>query len=290
LKGGRGVPVYAAEYSIEKPPDVFSFWTPDPAQYVTPNSQLMCYGLGAIDLLDMFGPFDTVTLHIVQPRRDHISSVVVPVAAFAAFAELAREAIADSLGPNPGLTPGEHQCRWCEVRHDCPALAAMVEDETGYVGTVATADEFIPASTDNAGLALKFAAVPLIRSWCKAVEDELRNRVMAGVQIIGVDGLPFKIVQGKPGNMDWTDISKATSILTGQLADKAYAPLELITPSAAKKKLGKKREKIWDDILKPLTDRADGKAQLALGSDPKEAFTTAATAAEFETGDSDGDE
>ena len=35
----------------------------------------------------------------------------------------------------------------------------------------------------------------------------------------------------------------------------------------------------------PLTVRTSGKATLALGSDPRDAFTPAAGAAEFETGE-----
>ena len=104
-------------------------------------------------------------------------------------------------------------------------------------------------------------------------------------QIIGTDGKPFKIVQGKPGNMAWTDETAAALALTGQLAEKAYAPREVITPSAAKKALGKKRINVWTDVLAPLTVRKDGKATLALGSDPRSAYTPAAGADEFNIGD-----
>ena len=115
------------------------------------------------------------------------------------------------------------------------------------------------------------------------------SRVQAGQQIIGEDGQPFKIVQGKPGNAAWTDVKAVEAALVGQLPpEKAYVPRHLVTPAVAKKALGKKREKIREDVLKPLTVRKDGAPQLAAGSDPREAWTPAAGADEFTTGEDDG--
>ena len=270
LKFGRGVRVYAEH-----------------------NAQLMSYALGALDLLDMFGPFTKINLTIVQPRLDHIdvwSTTVEELRIFAKEAAGAVLAARFAVEGSPAdiskyLHPGESQCRWCPGKSDCPALTDKIQRDMEVEFATINTVEFIPASKTNADLALKYSAIPLIQSWCKAVADELRTRVLDHQQIIGTDGKPFKIVQGKPGNMAWTDETAAAVALTGQLAEKAYAPREVITPSAAKKALGKKRINVWTDVLAPLTVRKDGKATLALGSDPRDAFTPAAGAAEFETGE-----
>ena len=266
LKYGRGVRVFAEK-----------------------SRQLMSYGIGGLDLLEMLGPFDKVFLHIVQPRLDHIDVWPTTVAELQAFADEAKVAICDALGAIAGmavkLNPGEKQCRWCKVKATCSALADLVETDTDSAGA-ATALEFAPANTINADLALKYSRLPLIQSWCKAVGDELKTRVQAGQKIIGEDGKPFKIVQGKPGNAAWTDEKAAEAAVTGQLPpEKAYVPRRLATPAVIKTALGKKRIKIWTDVLAPLTVRKDGAAQLAAGSDPRDSWTPAAGAAEFDTGE-----
>jgi len=271
LKFGRGVQVYAEH-----------------------NAQLMSYALGALDLLDMFGPFTKINLTIVQPRLDHIdvwSTTVEELSAFATAARTAVQNACDMLAGEcaPVMIPGESQCRWCPGKSDCPALTDKIQRDMEVEFATINTVEFIPASKTNADLALKYSAIPLIQSWCKAVADELRTRVLDHQQIIGEDGKPFKIVQGKPGNMAWTDKDAASQLLTAQIAEKAYEPPCLITPSAAKKALGKKRINVWTDVLAPLTIRADGKATLVPGSDPRDAFTPAAGAAEFDTGEDNGD-
>jgi hypothetical protein len=275
LKFGRGVRVYAER-----------------------NAQLMSYALGALDLLDMFGPFTKINLTIVQPRLDHIDVWSTTVEELRIFAKEAAGAVLAARFATEGppaevgkyLHPGESQCRWCPGKAICPALADYVVKEFGpefghWQDRAAVAAEFVPASATNADLALKYSTIPLIQSWCKAVGDELWARVLDRQQIIGADGKPFKIVQGRPGNMTWTDETAAAVILTQQIADKAYKPAALITPSAAKTALGKKRIKIWEDVLAPLTARKNGQAVLALGSDPRDSFTSAADATEFNIGE-----
>ncbi|MFI4971318.1 MAG: DUF2800 domain-containing protein [Hyphomicrobiales bacterium] len=261
--------------------------------YAEKNPQLMSYAIGGLDLLDMFGPFDKVNLVIVQPRLDHIDVWPTTVAELREFADEAYAAVQTAKAgidgiEAPRLNPGEKQCQWCKVKATCSALADLVARDIGPE-FAATAIEFAPAREINAELARKYSKLPLIQTWCKAVGDELKARVQAGQQIIGGDGQPFKIVQGKPGNAAWTDVTAVEAALVGQLPpEKAYVPRQLVTPAVAKKALGKKREKIWEDVLKPLTVRKDGAPQLAAGSDPREAWAPAAGADEFTTGEADG--
>jgi hypothetical protein len=285
LKFGRGEKVYASESFDNQPSDEFSFSvgrTGQPPYWVVPNYQLMLYGLGSIDLLRPLGDIDSITLAIVQPRLDSISEVLVPIHALHEFAEWAldRRLLCDKSPPQ--LTPGQKQCRWCEVKATCPALAAKVEHDIGAEFEAMSA-EVIPApeTAINAALALKLSVLPLIEDWCSAVRSTIRDRVMAGQQIIGVDGKPLKIVEGKQGDRKWIDEKTAEGRLAGLLADKAYQPLKVITPAAAAKLLDKaKTAAMWQTIV-PLYKRAPGKPIVVPNSDPRESFI-GATAAEFD--------
>jgi len=275
LKFGRGERVYAAEYFDAPPEGEFYFQLPD-LKFAVPNYQLMIYALGAIDLLAALCEVEGVWLSIVQPRCDSISQLYVPrevLEQFLLWAALRRALCDDSP---PTLTPGQKQCRWCEAKAICPALAAKVEHDIGAEFEAMSA-EVIPApeTAINAALALKLSVLPLIEDWCSAVRSTIRDRVMAGQQVIGVDGKPLKVVEGKPGDRKWIDEKIAEGRLSGLLADKAYQPMKVITPAAAAKLLDKKKtEAMWATIV-PLYKRASGKPIVVAGSDPREPFAGA---------------
>jgi hypothetical protein len=122
--------------------------------------------------------------------------------------------------------------------------------------------------------------VPLIQQWCSAVEAELAARVAGGAQVEGPDGKPYKFVEGRQGDRKWADEKAAEAALTGILGPKAYSEPKLLSVAVAEKAIGKKGE-TWKDVFTPLIKRPPGKPKLALGSDPRPAFTGAASADDF---------
>jgi len=290
LKFGMGERVFAAQaYAIE-PIGEFSFhMAGEVLPWIVPNYQLMMYALGGVDLLAMFGPFTHVNLHIVQPRLDHIDVVRVPLHILEAFGMYAGERIrnaADVLCGEapPAFSPGTKQCRWCRAKDKCPSLAAKVQAEIGAEFDTLAAVDVSPSRADNAALVAKYSVLSLIEDWVRAVRSELESRVMKGVEIIGMDGKPMKVVLGDEGPRKWRDEKLAEAALLGQLpVDKVYAPQKIITAPAAAKLLDKKKTaQLWTDFFGPLITRAQGKPVIALGSDPRPIYNAAASADEFE--------
>ncbi len=257
------------------------------------NPQMMLYALGALEMALLFCERITrVTLLVSQPRVGDGSATewtTTPEALYE-FAALARGAVCQALEcmtmndaeVTAYLNPTPKGCRWCKVAGTCNALAAKVQEEVRADFEAIHAEA--PSVPDqNAELALRFNALPLIEHWCVAVRAEISKRVTEGQEIVGTDGLPMKLVEGRAAKRVWTDKAGAELALVGHLGPKAYEPQEIISVAAAAKLLNKKKTKaVWDEILQPLVRQPPGKVHLALGSDPRPAFVPAAAAAEFE--------
>lgn len=267
--------------------------------YAKGNEQGLSYMLDARRIALMFGPVERMTFHIVQPRLDHIDEWEITHADLDAFLARAQKAIEEShiaqvLGPESPeldqyLHPAAKTCRWCEAKARCRKLAAFVAEEVKMEFATALADPPpAPPQTDE-DLSRAMQVMPLVKQWCFAVEAEVHRRVNEGREIIGTDGKPYKFVEGKKGNRAWADEEAATMALLGVLPpDKAYKPAEIITPAAADKLLNKKATKqTWKDVFEGLIKRADGKAILVQGSDPRPPFQSAAGTDEFDVIEAD---
>jgi hypothetical protein len=256
------------------------------------NPQLGLYLLGAIKDIELMGyPVETVRGVICQPRLGHIDEHIMSIEDLNRFGGIAKMAVKAAgvaiTQPPEGLlgylNPGEKQCRWCRAKAVCPALSKHVADQVRCdFETIQAEPPTAPRGTDKLGQA--YMAVPLIEDWCRAVRAELNALVSAGTKVIGPDGLPYRLVEGREGSRAWSDPTQAESALLGQLGpDKAYAPQKIITAPQAAKLLDKKATKaIWADVFEPLIKKPPGKPVLACGSDPRPPFTGAADANDFD--------
>ena len=71
--------------------------------------------------------------------------------------------------------------------------------------------------------------------------------------VVGKDGKPMKMVEGKLGNRQWIDAQAAEAALVGQLADDAYEPRKVLTAPAAAKKLDDEND--FPNERQPVADR-----------------------------------
>jgi hypothetical protein len=289
LKDGSGERVYAS-YIVEPATDT----TPEVRE---PNPQLALYALAWLPLWDLFEHIEEILLVIFQPKLGVIDEFKISRAGLLEFGEKAAAAVElarismvrgpDSLTTAGYLHAGVKQCRWCRAAARCPELKAVTERETRMDFEDESSQPGIPAVEHNADLGKLYAKVPLIEIWCKAVKAELVKRVTAGEAIIGVDGKPYKFVEGEEGKRSWADENAAEAALLGQLGPDAYSkPLLLTAPAAEKaliKKYGgkKKLEATWNDVFAPLITRPRGKPILTVGSDSRPAFTGAGKAEDF---------
>jgi hypothetical protein len=259
--------------------------------YAERNAQGLSYALGLLEDCHLIGyEIDTMEIVICQPRLGHIDSWTAARKDLERFSERAQLAIklagdamvTSAAGLVEFLSPDAKTCRWCRAKSRCPALAAYVRDEVRADFDDPTASAPLPP-VDNVALARAATAVPLVEQWCASVKAELLSRVASGQEIVGPDGKPFKMVEGKQGDRKWRDETAAEAALTGVLADKAYQPRKILTAAGAAKVLDKKATKeTWNDVFVPLISRAPGKPVLALGSDERPAYSGAAGANEFE--------
>lgn len=257
--------------------------------YAENNEQMMMYAAATLMEYMLASDFDFVTMVIVQPRLDHIDEWTIDTESLLAFVEEARAVIRTG---GTTLTPGEKQCRFCRAKATCPALAEFVSKEifndfesVDDPALMARRAPSVPA--DNEKLGQRLANLPIIQNWCTAVRAEGERRVLAGEKIIGSDGLPFKIVEGKSPGRKWL-ADKLTEIegkLVATIGTKAYEPQQIISAAAAAKILDKaKTKQTWATFVE-FYNKARGKPSIAAGSDPRPPYEGSADASEFESPD-----
>jgi len=235
-------------------------------KFAKDNPQLMLYGIGMYDRHAFLGPIRGVTLHIVQPRLDHIDSWdVSPDQLAAKAAELARSVQA-AKGPNPPFQPTEEGCRFCKGAGSCKAYAkwasdlmqAEFEDLTTPGGDLSPLDPELLTPEQRGALVLQLKQV---RNWVDKVEKAALADLRAGRQIPGL-----KLVPGR-NKRSWEDEEAAQKKLKGKrFKIDDIAPRKLLSPAQAEKLLGK--DKFQKD-LGPLVHVEQGPPTIASSDDPR---------------------
>lgn len=260
LKYGMGVPVSAYQ-----------------------NEQLMIYALAALEEYDFAGPFEHVSLWIIQPRIDYITDWKIPVAELYDFRTRVYEAAQRKLKKHPywnnvgSLNPGEKTCRWCAKKATCPALANFVfsqitddfvdldKEETiaprlqaGLDLLKSSDNEYIARYTDD--------VLGMIEMFVKAVRAKIESEIFAGRAVRG-----WKLVAGRKGSRAWSDAEAAETTMKAMRlkADEMYTK-EIISPTAAEKLL-KETPRRWKALEKLITQK-EGKPSVAPEGDKRPAI------------------
>lgn len=227
------------------------------------NIQLKLYALGVIQEYGDLYDFEEFVLVICQPRLDHIDEWTISTKDLLTWAEEVVEPAADRTAlANPPFKAGEW-CRWCKIKATCKyrfaELSAAMMDELDEIKN--------PAELTDGDLGISFSMVDNIRSWCNDITEVVASKVANGIEIIGDDGLPFKLVEGR-SNRTWRDILKAEKAMRGYKMKVAEMfTKKLISPTQAEKILGKKHPMIKKHCIKP-----QGKPVLVAGSDKRQSF------------------
>lgn len=264
------------------------------------NEQLIMYGLSALEEFSLLGDFETVRLMIFQPRLNHISEWVVPVAEMLAWGErlklMAAKAteVIDYTKQHGKLNlqtvradefaPSDDNCRWCKAKTDCVPLRdfvmATVADDfvdiTGDIGSHLGGINERVANCDNAHLAALMPHLDLIQSWCKAVMARCEAEIHAGRHIAG-----YKLVQGKRGNRKWLNEADAEAAMKKmRLKLHEMYDFKLISPASAEKVL-KESPRKWPK-LQALIVQSDGSPTVVPESDKRPAITVTSVADDFD--------
>lgn len=244
LKYGKGVQVFAED-----------------------NSQLKLYALGMVQEYSHLYAMEKFKLCIFQPRLGHVDEWEISIEDLLEWAEMVEQAADLALSEDAPFNPGSW-CQWCKIRGSCRVRAdAMRESLLDEISEVRDPNEM---TDEEIGQAMSL--VPLMKKWCSDIESVTEKLVLSGHEVIGEDGLPFKIVEGRSVRQ-WADVEaaekamRAYKIKVGDMFVK-----KLISPSQAEKlaSIGKDHPILKNHCVKPR-----GKPVLVPGSDKRPAYKDA---------------
>lgn len=258
--------------NLEGTPDAFQFIEGQGKLYVhdlkygfqqidaRDNYQLLLYAYGIIQEYKEFYWIDDVVLTIHQPRLDRIDSHTYTREEFdVKITELQRAAsTTQAVNATELLNPGDHCAKYyCKARATCPALNKFVLADLPDMEDV----------DDDIGS--KLSKIPIIRSWCDAVEQEAyRLAVREGKPVSG-----YKVVQSRHGNRKWRSDQEAEQIMRSmRLRSEQMYNYKIISPTDAEKmfKQGTLGQRRWDRLREVIT-RSESKLLLVPNSDKRDA-------------------
>lgn len=221
------------------------------------NSQLMLYALGAVHDLSTLFEIDTVTLHIVQTRAEHIDVWETTVGELNVFKKFVIEQANKIVNDKVEFNPEAKACKYCPHQVNCEALKSHVENVVkGSFENLEDIDgkadlidsKHIKKILDNEELILTFV---------KTVKEVALERMQKGDVIEG-----YKVVESNT-NRKWADEEKMV-----EYVKQNYDGVELFTqkllPMTQILKLFPKDEKLKEMLIKP-----DGQPTLAPLSDKR---------------------
>lgn len=294
LKLGRG-PVYA--YDIVAPESV----DPITEEVIPPvrrmNLQAAMYGLGAIEYLGPFVEVERIKAIICQPFLGRTSEYECSIEELTDLGKWiglqARE-----CDENPTFRPSNKACHFCRAKFDCRArnaevLSTALEgfDDAESFAAAKPLPLFLPH------LGQLYGKVDMIRAWCDDIETAVLDKLTAGEPVVGPDGQPMKLVEGRKPAKAWADEQQVAALIDKWRLDKVMYERKLLTPSKAEKLAAGTKTKKKVDIenmpigprrwqqLSALVTQGNGKPVVALSTDPRPALVQTTTDMPEESGD-----
>ena len=240
---------------------VFDLKTGHNIVYADNNSQMQLYAIGAIEELEDLYDIETITLHIVQTRANHISTWELSydeLMKFKAFAQKQAKAI---ISGKTTFNPTTKGCQWCPHQTNCDALRAHVEET--ITGSFDNLEEIDGKANlvDSSHLKKILDNAELIKNFVKAVEQVALERLENGEQIDG-----YKLVESRT-NRKWADEEKVAEYLKSRDDGMDYYQPAKLLPMTKILKVLKDDEKIQEFIVKP-----QGAPTLATADDKRPAI------------------
>ncbi|MCR5488362.1 MAG: DUF2800 domain-containing protein [Lachnospiraceae bacterium] len=221
------------------------------------NSQMMIYGLGALDLYDGIYDINTVKMTIFQPRRDNISTFTMSKDELLKWADEVLVPTAKLAIRGEGEFHAGDHCQFCRVKAVCRERAEQNLELAKY--------EFAHADTlTDAEIAEILTKVDGLVSWGNDVKEYALQQALSGTKYEG-----FKVVEGR-SNRRYADEAAVADAVTKA----GYDPYEkkVLGITAMTSLLGKKR---FTELLDGLITKPPGKPALVPESDKRPAMNTA---------------
>jgi len=202
----------------------------------------------------IYGPFDEIEIHMVQPALDHISTWTVTAAYLDTFEENLLATVARIRAGDERAVPSEKACRFCRAKAVCRARAAFNLEAI-------KADFAAPEVLSLDEVAALLPKLKQIKDWCSALEDYAFKEAEKGVSVPG-----HKLVYGR-SNRVWRNEQEAAEALSisGVPEEKLWTR-KIIGLTAAEKLLGKSHPVFAEQTVKP-----QGAPVLVAENDPRPA-------------------
>ena len=221
------------------------------------NPQMMCYGLGALDIYDGIYDIKTVKMTIFQPRRDNVSTFTMSKDELLSWADTVLTPTAKLAFEGKGEFKAGDHCTFCKIKATCRKRAE-------YNLQLAQYDFEMPANLDETEIAAILPKVDDLVSWVNDIKEYALQQALSGTKYDG-----YKVVEGK-SNRKYVDEGAVASIVT----DAGYDPYEkkLLGITAMTSLLGKTK---FAELLGELIEKPQGKPTLVPETDKRPALNTA---------------
>ena len=259
------------------------------------NPQMMLYALGALHAYGYLYEIKQVSMTIVQPRLENISTFTCTIEELNDWAEnYVRPRALMAYEGKGEQVPGDH-CRFCRAKAVCRACAdealALAREEfldldAGVLAEEEETDVSAPYSPDQNAPVFKSPAL-LSQQEIEEILPSL-NRISSWIDTVfayvsseainhGVTWRGYKVVEGR-SNRKFSDTKMVVEMATQNGFTDIYKQ-ELISLTEFEKMMGKKRFK---EILGAYVIKPPGKLSLVPESDPRPAVDLNTAEDEFE--------
>lgn len=221
------------------------------------NSQMMCYALGALSLFDGIYDIKEVNMTIFQPRRENVSTASMTKEELLNWAETVLKPTAELAAQGKGEYKAGDHCRFCKLKATCRKRAE-------YNLELAKYDFAVPSTLEDEEIEIVLSKADELVNWAGEVKEYALQQALSGKSWKG-----WKLVEGRSNRRYVSEEAVAAKV-----EEAGYDPYEkkLLGITAMTKQLGKKK---FDELLKGLIEKPQGKPVLVPESDKRPALHTA---------------
>jgi uncharacterized protein YdbL (DUF1318 family) len=247
------------------------------------NTQMMLYALGALNAYDYLFDVQTVSMTIIQPRLENISTFTCTKQELLDWAESIRPVAKMAFEGKGEQKPGDW-CKFCRAKAMCRARAEealalakaeFLDLDGGALSEEELTDATAPYSPDTEAPTFKSPAL-ISQAEIEAILPTL-NRISSWIEAVfayvsgeainhGVVWSGYKVVEGR-SKRQFTDTKAVVNAAAREGFTDVYKQ-ELISLTEFEKMMGKKR---FAQILGEFVVKPPGKLTLVPDSDPRPA-------------------
>lgn len=224
------------------------------------NGQMMTYAVMARrEYGPIFGPFDVIELHIIQPPLDHIDVWSCTMEELDEFELELDSAVKRIAAGERVAAPSEKACLWCRGKAVCRARAE-------HNLAVIKKDFDLPATLTMDEIAELLPKMGQISKWCGSIQDYALEQAEKGVSVPG-----YKLVSGRSTRVWKDETAAAEALALSGVPDAKLWKKKLIGLTEAEKLLGKSHPVFVEQTSKPK-----GAPTLVPENDPRPALESSA--------------